>query len=758
MISNLFSKIIFLCFSIIVSYTANSKDIFALSVNFQDVYEAVRSASPGDVVFIPEGLGFWGAESQLMVPGGVSIIGRGSDKTIINRSESTKKHLIVFDGANGLPNGLYNIGFEGKYFAKDKETNNLSSGVQFMNGCVDFKVSGCKFSGFANCALCIEDAVADKSVQKGVIYQNEFIDNYYDSVNNYGYGVVVYGNGTWTDLELGTENAVFVEDNFFSGNRHHIASNNNSKYVFRYNKVEHTNPVRNYSMADAHGKSSSPVGSRSYEIYNNEFYTTNDMESRARTAIGIRGGDGVIFNNTCTDSIYRTVELWAEGFSCSTYPGIHQIRSLYIWNNEYHDELNITTEGIANNCESSIQENRDYFLQAKPGYQPYDYPHPSRNIAFNKPTSSSDDNVNHPSSIAVDGDYRLDRWWGSNSYMQWWQVDLIDVYDINKIIITPYYDGSRYYHYTIQKSIDGINWVDCITKNDQTIAIQNGDVYDNLDSIHTRFLRVKMDFNSSNASVHLIEFEAYGKQSNVITERNNIAFNKPSTSSKSTIDNPNTMATDNIFSLDNWWGTFPQDQWWQVDLMDSYKINEITITNYYGDNRYYHYSVEASQNGVDWEQIILKKDNSIATKAGNTFYFDDLSAKFLKVNMLQNSANNAVHIVEFRVYGQISLDNNKSIMETNDIYSDVLVYPNPLINDSEININFEFLNDEQNAILEIANFDGQVLLEKSIKLIRGANKLKLNTYNLSNGSYILFLKAKEHTFKKKIIISKESKN
>ncbi|MEI6092044.1 MAG: T9SS type A sorting domain-containing protein, partial [bacterium] len=164
----------------------------------------------------------------------------------------------------------------------------------------------------------------------------------------------------------------------FSGNRHNIASNNSSRYVFRYNQVVGQDSVRIYAMTDAHGYSSWPEGSRSYEIYENHYSSnaTNPM----RTAIGIRGGDGVIFNNSCTNQILRTIELSVEGFTCgSTYPGRDQILSLYIWHNESHDDLGYTTNGVCNNCSTSILLNRDYFINAQPnGYIPYTYPHPFR--------------------------------------------------------------------------------------------------------------------------------------------------------------------------------------------------------------------------------------------------------------------------------------------------------------------------------------------------------------------------------------------
>jgi len=346
-----------------------SKSINAASITFSDVNAAVQNAVSGDIVYVPAGISDWGT-NMLSVPGGVYLKGAGKDQTKIKRSLSTTKYLIQFNG--GVGSSLSDMTLEGCYNEDEVYTN----GVRFYNGCVDFRVFNCLFKKFAFSAV----NVGNSSLQRGVIHNNEFLDNFFASIGNYGYGVVVYGNGVWTELELGTENAVFVEDNYFSGNRHDIASNNASKYVFRYNQIVATSPAKNFASTDAHGLSSSPRGSRSFEIYNNS-YTALYFTGLKRSAVGIRGGDGVIFNNTCTNRVSRTVELSLEGGSCGTYPVQDQIRSLYIWDNESHDELGYTVGGIANNCPSSIMLNRDYFVIPKPDYSPYVYPHPLRTIS-----------------------------------------------------------------------------------------------------------------------------------------------------------------------------------------------------------------------------------------------------------------------------------------------------------------------------------------------------------------------------------------
>ena len=349
--------------------TAAGSVVTAEDCSFNAVQTAVRSSTAGMTVRIPAGTCSWGAQ-QLDIDGGIHLRGAGKNATIIRRIGRTPEaaRLIKFDCSNGKRAVFSDMTLMGNGM-----TTAWESGLGLYK-CVDFKVFNSKFTGFTFAAVFVEGSNA----QRGVIYHNEFIDNYSPLIKNVGYGVKVDGDDTWTPLELGTQNAVFVEDNYFSGNRHNISSLAAAKYVFRYNKVVATDLVKDYAMVDAHGKASGRRGSRSWEIYNN-LYSANLTRGTERTAIGIRGGDGVAFNNTMVGNIGRPIELWAEGFACGTYPGPDQIRSAYFWHNTTRG-VYAEANGISNTCTDSIKLGRDYFTTRKPGYRPFIYPHPLRGM------------------------------------------------------------------------------------------------------------------------------------------------------------------------------------------------------------------------------------------------------------------------------------------------------------------------------------------------------------------------------------------
>jgi len=77
----------------------------------------------------------------------------------------------------------------------------------------------------------------------------------------------------------------------------------------------------------------------------------------------------------------------------------------------------------------------------------------------------------------------------------------------------------------------------------------------------------------------------------------------------------------------------------------------VVIVPFYGDRRYYGFTVETSLDGESWEKVSDRRDNTLlATPAGYTCRFDPRSARFVRVTMPHNSANTGRHLVEVMVY------------------------------------------------------------------------------------------------------------
>jgi hypothetical protein len=353
--------------------------ITASSASLADVQAAVNAAKTGDTVVVPAGDAGWGSGQLLVNTTGIHLRGASSTTTTIRRTGVTSGsfYLIQVNVTNVTISDLHLVGNLGNGSTNESQQD---WGVGFIgSGAVDFQVYNCVLENFAYSAV----SAGFNEPHRGIIFKNKFLNNYNPAMQNLGYGVMVIGKGNWPALSLGTAEAVFVEDNEFVGSRHDIASNNGSRYVFRHNVSTVSNATKDYAKVDAHGYNPSNAhGSRSYEIYENTVYTANDLSGVASRFIGIRGGDGVVWNNrVAASNVARIMVVSLEdASSCGTYPFTDQIRSLHYWGNTEanHQAQYSDSYGINNECPSSIQLGRDYFVTQKAGYTPYTYPHPAR--------------------------------------------------------------------------------------------------------------------------------------------------------------------------------------------------------------------------------------------------------------------------------------------------------------------------------------------------------------------------------------------
>ena len=323
-----------------------------------EIQREIDRARAGDTVFIAEGDYY--LESTIVINKGITLLGAGMKKTSMRgENETSDFWLIKVDCLSGERVRISGISFYG--FAPA-----VSPGIKLVRGCRDFRIDNCHFE------RCSRRAIEIHGDSRGVIDHCLFIDNWYTAV-------VVYGDGEsgWRrPLHLGDSNAVYVEDNYFEQKdvaemsmAHHIASNNGSRYVFRYNTIRDGNMASH--AIDAHGnKYGWERGSRSYEIYHNRIFAIHRW-----AGINIRGGDGVIFNNEFNGDFVSPIHLMHEskaGDGTCNYPCIDQIRELHIWNNTYNGK----PVSIRVRHPEIIQDNRDYTNGKRPGYTPYAYPHP----------------------------------------------------------------------------------------------------------------------------------------------------------------------------------------------------------------------------------------------------------------------------------------------------------------------------------------------------------------------------------------------
>ena len=100
--------------------------------------------------------------------------------------------------------------------------------------------------------------------------------------------------------------------------------------------------------------------------------------------------------------------------------------------------------------------------------------------------------------------------------------------------------------------------------------------------------------------------------------------------------------------------------WWQVDLEAPTAIGRVVVVSYYGDERYYGFTVQTSLDGKSWDVVADQRDNKLpSTRAGYTCQFAPRKARFVRVTLPHNSANTGRHLVEVMVYEALSAVTSK---------------------------------------------------------------------------------------------------
>ncbi len=131
---------------------------------------------------------------------------------------------------------------------------------------------------------------------------------------------------------------------------------------------------------------------------------------------------------------------------------------------------------------------------------------------------------------------------------------------------------------------------------------------------------------------------------------------KPSTCSHALPPYPARLANDGRRGdTDQYWATdvgqHPGPAWWQVDLEKPTTVGRVVIVGYFGNSRYYGFTVETSLDGKSWDIVADRRDNKEpSTARGYTCRFAPRPVRHLRVTQTHNSANTGRHLVEVMAF------------------------------------------------------------------------------------------------------------
>jgi hypothetical protein len=372
-----------------------SGDLTADSPRQADVQAAIDRASDGDTVVIPAGDVTWTGGIRMPSDKTLRVEGKGIGRTVIRASGTT----------------IFALGTRGHTIGNIESER----GIIEVNDSQGFRIHHCRFSDPSEAYDVITGNMSTANFPNlpwGVIDNCEFFNGRIVALG--GADMLSASNvqhRLWAvDAPLGDPHAIYVEDCTWDRNTHGPAVDGSygGRFVFRHNSVRN-------SYIEAHSVQGNNRAIRTWEVYDN----TLEGGSTYRWAPTlIRGGTGVVFNNVIKgygiqavvfnnvrDTESREVcgqcdgsSLWDTnspgegGWRCrdqigsgkdaalwdGASPSQQSAEPAYVWDNVDGDGQSLGVY-IHNPAPSGhIRPNRDYYLQAKPGYTPYTYPHPLR--------------------------------------------------------------------------------------------------------------------------------------------------------------------------------------------------------------------------------------------------------------------------------------------------------------------------------------------------------------------------------------------
>jgi len=147
----------------------------------------------------------------------------------------------------------------------------------------------------------------------------------------------------------------------------------------------------------------------------------------------------------------------------------------------------------------------------------------------------------------------------------------------------------------------------------------------------------------------------YGRLAVGQVDAASLTTGKPATCSSSLPPYPAHLANDGrAWPTDRYWATDVRTDkapWWQVDLGKPTTVGRVVVVLFYGDRRWYGFTVEGSLDGKTWETLADRRENKQpSTRQGITCRFTPRPVRYLRVAVTHNSANTGRHLVEVMAF------------------------------------------------------------------------------------------------------------
>jgi hypothetical protein len=287
-------------------------------------------------------------------------------------------------------------------------------------------------------------------------------------------------------------------------------------------------------------------------------------------------------------------------------------------------------------------------------------------------TASATQDPNVPANT-LDGN--LETRWSASGQGQWIQYDLGATKTVSHVAIAWYRGDQRTSVFDIEVSLDGLVWTTVHNGTSSGLSVDL-ETYD-FDNVTARFVRIVGFGNSANTWNSITELEIHGTDGvNGGTDTGSGSSDGDTGSdtgngssdsgtdtgfdpvvlpiaavTASAAQDPNVPANTLDGSLETRWSASGQGQWIQYDLGAIKTVSHVAIAWYRGDQRTSVFDIEVSLDGLVWTTVHNGTSSGLSVDL-ETYDFDDVTARFVRIVGFGNSANTWNSITELVISGQ----------------------------------------------------------------------------------------------------------
>ncbi len=241
-------------------------------------------------------------------------------------------------------------------------------------------------------------------------------------------------------------------------------------------------------------------------------------------------------------------------------------------------------------------------------------------------------NLTYAASNVTDGDDST-RWASApDTGTHWMQVDLGEVKSVNQVQVN--WNAAYGQNYTIQTSLDAINWQTAVTMAGNTNA---GLIIHSFNTASARYIKLNCTISAQGANISIYEFRVFC---------GNLALNKPVT-----VDSVYSVGYEGYRAVDGnantRWASAANagTHWISVDLGQIKLVRQVQIDWERGSGA--DYTIQLSTNGITWTTKAAMVGNNISGWVNHPF--DAAPARYVKVNCTRATFGANISIYELYV-------------------------------------------------------------------------------------------------------------